>query len=994
VRDAIQARILGPLEIDVAGARVELRGGKQRELLAVLLIHADEVVSADRIIDALWGESPPSSALKTVQALVSRLRSTLGPASGALETHGHGYRLHLEPDQLDAAVFRMRLEEGRRALARGDAAASAELLRDALALWRGPALGEFRYEDFAQSEIARLDELRLAALEERIEADLALGRQQELVVELEELVSEQPLRERLRGQLMLALYRAGRQAEALSTYQEGRRALAEELGLEPGEGLQRLERQILDHDPEIAAPERATRPRLVPTAAWRRPRTIAAAGALVLAAAVGAGFYQSTRGGEQIESARAVALDPESGDVVASVPLGTAPGTVAIGEGSVWVLDSDDKTISQIDPDSRKVVRTFSTSSTPTDIAVGAGAVWVGNADDTGDGLFPQTVSRVDPESLTMETIELPPAPGGHVGAFAAGGRRLAVSPEAVWVINPDLTISRIDPRSNEIVARIRDVKAQDIAVGEGDVWVVEQENRVTEIDTGSNTVANRVVVEETLLGPLSVGGGAVWVTDIENGNVLRISGRKRTAIALDTWVADVSFGSGAVWVTNEIADTVYRIDPTTNVARRIDGLYSPRGVAAGDGDVWVTTAEPPSRDAALPSSVCSDVYFDREGEPDVLLVSDLTLKGDDARERTEPKVDAMRAILAQRKFEAGAFTVGYQSCDNATAQAGGLDFFRCAANAKTYARNLRVVAVFGSYQSPCSYAQIPITNEAEGGPLAMLSPSNTYGGLTNEDRLYPTGARSFFRIAARDDLEANAQVELAKQLGHDRVFFLTSEWREYGEFYEESVREAAKRLDVEIVGLAVFDHEAASFAGLAREIAKTQPEAVAIAAILTEGSGALVRELHAALGPDVPLFVPDGFRLIDDLVELTGPAAKRLYVSEYGIANDKLPPRGRQFLDAFAAARSGDAGPDLSASYGAQGAEILLDAIARSDGTRASVLEEIRRTRVENGILGDIAFGPTGDLVEAPYTYYRVRGGRFVPDRVVVVRTPRPGGR
>ena len=241
-----------------------------------------------------------------------------------------------------------------------------------------------------------------------------------------------------------------------------------------------------------------------------------------------------------------------------------------------------------------------------------------------------------------------------------------------------------------------------------------------------------------------------------------------------------------------------------------------------------------------------------------------------------------------------------------------------------------------------------------------MLSPSNTYGGLTNDDSIYPAGARSFFRIAARDDLEASAQVELAKQLGHHRVFFLTSAWREYGEFYEKSVRKAAERLDVEIVGLGVFDHEAESFDGLAREIAAKQPDAVAIAAVLSSGSGALVRELHAALGPDVPIFAPDGFRLIDEVVKLTGQAAKRLYVSEYGIANDKLPPRGRQFLDAFAAA-GGDAGPDLSASYGAQGAEILLDAIARSDGTRASVLEEIRRTRIENGILGDIAFGPTG---------------------------------
>jgi len=995
MESAMETRILGPLEVLVDGERVEIKGGKQRELLAVLLVHANAIVSPDQLIEDLWGQSPPPSALKTLQALVSRLRSNLGTASGALETHGHGYRLRVEPGMLDAEAFRTGLEDGRLALARDDPETAADLLRAALALWRGPALAEFRYEDFAQSEIARLDELRLAAQEERIDADLALGRHDELVVELEGLVAEQPLRERLRGQLMLALYRAGRHAEALSTYQEGRRALAEELGLDPGAGLQRLERQILDHDPEIAAPPRAPRPRLVPAAAWRHPRRIAAVGALVLALAVGAAFYQSTRGGEQVEVARAVALDPESGDVVASVPLGTAPGTVAIGEGSVWVLDADDKTISQIDPEMREVVRTFSTSSTPTDIAVGAGAVWVGNANDVGgEGLLPQSVSRLDPESgLVTATIELAPAPGPVVFTFAAGGRRLAVSPEAVWVINPDLSVSRIDPRSNRVVARIRGVKAQDIAVGEGDVWIVEQENRVTEIDTGSNTVANRVVVEETFLGPLAVGGGAVWVTDIESGNVLRISGKKKTAIALDTWVGGVSFGAGAVWVTNEIADTVYRIDPTTNAPRRIAGLSSPRGVAAGDGAVWVTTAAPPSRAAALPDSVCSDMYFDREGEPDVLLVSDLTLKGDDARERTEPKVDAMRFVLEQRKFEAGAFTVGYQSCDNATAQAGGLDFFRCAANAKAYARNLRVVAVFGSYQSPCSYAQIPITNDAEGGPLAMLSPSNTVGLLTSDDGLYPTGTRSFFRMAGRDDLEATAQVELAKELGHDRVFFLTSEWKEYGELYEENVREAAKGLDVEIAGQAVFDHEAESFAGLAREIAAKQPEAVAIAAVLTAGSGALVRELHAALRPDVPIFVPDGFRLIDELVALTGPAAKRLYVSEYGIANDKLPPRGRQFLDAFASTRGGDAGTDLSASYGAQGAEILLDAIARSDGTRASVLEEIRRTRIENGILGDIAFNGQGDLVEAPFTYYRVRGGRFVPDRVVVVRTSRPGG-
>lgn len=211
----MKARILGPLEVVVRGERVDVPGGKQRELLAILLLHAGEVVAVDALIDGLWGSTPPSSALKTLQALVSRLRGTLGAAGGALESHGHGYRLVLERDALDADAFRDALDEGRRSRARGESALAAEQLREALALWRGPPLPEFRYADFAQAEIGRLEELRLAAREERIDAELELGRHAELVVELEALVAEHPLRERPRGQLMLALYRSGRQAEAL-----------------------------------------------------------------------------------------------------------------------------------------------------------------------------------------------------------------------------------------------------------------------------------------------------------------------------------------------------------------------------------------------------------------------------------------------------------------------------------------------------------------------------------------------------------------------------------------------------------------------------------------------------------------------------------------------------------------------------------------------------------------------------------------------------------
>ena len=257
----MEYRILGPFEVSDNGRGIEIGGPKQRALLAVLLLHANEVVSPDLLIDELWGETPPATAVKTLQAHVSRLRKALngeGDASthrtGVLRTSGRGYLLRVERDQLDSDRVRDMLEQARRARREGKPELAAQELRRALACWRGPALADFAYESFAQPEIARLDELQLTALEERIDADLALGRDGELAGELEALVARHPLRERLRGQLMLALYRSDRQAEALHVYQEGRLALAQEVGLEPSHGLQRLERRILEQDPGSLRP--------------------------------------------------------------------------------------------------------------------------------------------------------------------------------------------------------------------------------------------------------------------------------------------------------------------------------------------------------------------------------------------------------------------------------------------------------------------------------------------------------------------------------------------------------------------------------------------------------------------------------------------------------------------------------------------------------------------------------------------------------------------
>jgi DNA-binding SARP family transcriptional activator len=239
-------RILGPLEVTGDGRPVPLASAS-RALLALLLLHANEVVSSDRLIDELYGEEAPASGVTALQVRVSQLRKALGPAAERLETRPPGYLLRVGPDELDLDRFTRLLDDADGA----QPAVAAERLREALALWRGPALADLAYESFAQTAIGRMDELRLTALERRVDADLALGRHGELVAELEALVAEHPLREPLRGQLMLALYRCGRQAEALGAYQAARRALVDELGIEPSPAVQELHRAILRQDPEL-----------------------------------------------------------------------------------------------------------------------------------------------------------------------------------------------------------------------------------------------------------------------------------------------------------------------------------------------------------------------------------------------------------------------------------------------------------------------------------------------------------------------------------------------------------------------------------------------------------------------------------------------------------------------------------------------------------------------------------------------------------------------
>lgn len=267
----LEFRVLGPLQVAKAGRLLPLGGFKQRGLLALLLLDRNRVVPRDLLVDALWGERPPPSAANSIQIYVSKLRRLFGDGetaeAGAIVTEPPGYRLRVLPGELDADQFERLIAEGSEALGAGEAERAAETFAEALTLWHGPPFADFAAEPFARAEIARLEQLRLRALEERIEAQLSLGRHTEVLAELPTLIDQHPLEERLRAQLMVALYRSGRQADALAAYQDFRRLLGDELGLDPSPDLREIERKVLRQDPALVAPAAPARGAEPPPAA-------------------------------------------------------------------------------------------------------------------------------------------------------------------------------------------------------------------------------------------------------------------------------------------------------------------------------------------------------------------------------------------------------------------------------------------------------------------------------------------------------------------------------------------------------------------------------------------------------------------------------------------------------------------------------------------------------------------------------------------------------
>jgi YVTN family beta-propeller protein len=577
-------RMLGPLEARDNGQRLELGGGKQRALLAVLLLSGGKAVSTDRLIDALWGEQPPASAPASVHAYVSRLRRALG--SDRLVRNQQGYQLVLEPGELDLERFEQLLADGRRLREHGDPRAAADTLREALALWRGAPLADFAYEPFAAGEIARLEELRLDALEERIDADLALARQQELVPELETLVREHPLREGLRGQLMLALYRSGRQADALETYRKGREALIAELGLEPSPRLQELERQILTHDPALQAPAAG------PAIRRWRPALVLSGAAVLLAVAAAAIVFGLTRGGSAPAAVAAgpntvAVIDPATNRVVEALRVGTHPVGIAYRGGDVWVGNVEDGTLSRIDPEQRVVEGNISIGAPLTDVVItDSGAIWTGNGSEG-------TLTRVSPVLRTVaHTTDISGKSfirtAVHAVAYGAGN---------LWAATSRNEVVRVDARTGEVLRHIP-LRATPYAVayGDGAVFVMTNDNHISRIEPQTNAVTNERLVGYTEGNSIAVGRGGLWVGAHPSLPASGVVSRLDPSTLLPDWsvpVADpwaIAVGPADVWVASYKDKKVYRVDmKSARVTAKIPLRGAPAGIAVIGDKVWVT---------------------------------------------------------------------------------------------------------------------------------------------------------------------------------------------------------------------------------------------------------------------------------------------------------------------------------------------------------------------------------------------------------------------
>ena len=402
----------------------------------------------------------------------------------------------------------------------------------------------------------------------------------------------------------------------------------------------------------------------------------------------------------------------------------------------------------------------------------------------------------------------------------------------------------------------------------------------------------------------------------------------------------------------------------------------------------------------ALPSSSCTAIEYEGEGDPDYLIVSDLPLQGA-SRTQTVQMVDAIRYVLTQAEYKAGDYTIGYQSCDDATAQAGKWDSGKCSQNANSYAANDKLLGVIGTFNSGCAQIIIPVLNQAPDGGIAMISPANTLVCLTQAslacdttepDKYYPSGTQNYVRVVAHDAYQGAANAEFAQEIGVKKVFILNDK-EAYGLGVATNFRNAAESLGIEIAGFDAFDPKASSYEALYKKIEATGADGIFIGALIDENGAQLIKDKVAVLGPNdgVKLLTPDGF-YTQATIDGAGAASKDMYASVGGQPIEAFVGVAKEFADEFSKKYLAGRAPDPYAIYAAQAAQVLLGAIGESDASRSDVIAKMFAAKVDNGLLGSFTFSDIGDPAGASGAVVAINiakaGDTFVSAKVV---SPKP---
>jgi DNA-binding SARP family transcriptional activator/streptogramin lyase len=620
--NAVRILLLGPVELWVGGRRAALGGPKQRTLLALPALDPGQPVSRDRAAEALWGESLPPGHAQRLHTVVSRLRAALRQAGGSpdvVETTEIGYRLRIDPGQVDAARAAAALHEARELRAAGQPIEAAAAAHDALELWRGPPLEDLLDNGWAGESLRRLEDLKLSLLEEDFDCRLASDASPGLVEELEAACASAPLRERLHAQLILALDASGRRVDALQAYDRVRRRLSEELGIDPGAVLREAHRAVLTEEPDTRrVPVSRGRRR----AAWRGRRTALIALVVIGAAAATAAVLLAGGGRREPAAVRLhagalVIAGPDLHQVRAEIPLsGTVineqPGGLVLADGSLWSV-TERGTVTQVDVAHRRIVGStpLALPAGPGGMAVGLGATWV---TDSGSS----TLYRLGSGVTAASRIRLPPLDG----RLAGGTGGVAVGEGSIWVVRPAGTVDRLS-RSGVLEHRFGIPGATQIVSSERAIWVISKHSGVvTKLDPRTNSVRAHTRLRAEVCC-LTVGGGSVWATSEARGLLwqLRPDGRVEDLVHVPAPATELAYADGGVWTSGYTSGTLTRVDAQTLGVRVVHTDQPLAGMAAAPGVVAFSTFA--SERAAL-AGVRGPVAR-------ILLTQDLIADGDPA---------------------------------------------------------------------------------------------------------------------------------------------------------------------------------------------------------------------------------------------------------------------------------------------------------------------------------------------------------------------------